>query len=208
MSYCDPHWISDYTYKAIMTFRASNPIVSGVAAPSTRGLLLWGRIERGQLILEPAIEVDAPPTLPSRSGPYRLEGFGAGSQALFSLSFAGNRIADAPDPNDETFAFVVPLSQLRGIDLDRLRFSALGRQVEQRSGGGSTIPVAQRTASGRVRVTWDASAARVALVRDARTGAILSFARGGTVDLPASADDLDITLSNGVRSVRARVRPR
>ena len=208
MGYCDPPWISDYTYKGIMTFRASNPVVAGGTAPSTRGLLVWGRIEHGQPMLEPAIEVDAPPTLPSRPGPYRLEGFGAGGQALFTLSFAGDRIADTPDPNDDTFAFVVPLSQLRGVNLERLRFSALGRQVEQRGGGASTIPVAQRTASGRVRVTWDASAARMALVRDARTGTILSFARGGTVDLPANADDLDVTLSNGVHSIRARVRPR
>ena len=194
-----------------MSYRASNPIVTrlaGATAPSSRGLLLWGRIDQGQLILEPAIEVDAPPTLPSRPGRHRLEGFSAAGQALFSLSFDGDRVADSPDPNDETFAFVVPLSQLRGIDLDRLRFSALGRQLEQRGGGRSTTPVAQRTASGRIRVTWDASAARVAMVRDARTRAILSFARGGTVDLPASADDLDVTLSNGVRSIRARVRPR
>jgi hypothetical protein len=207
MSYCDPPWISDYTYKGIMNFRASNPMVTTIsgriAAQSSRGLLIWGRIEGGQLILEPAIEVDAPPSLPSINGPHRLEAFGAAGEALFSLSFAGDRIADLPDPDDETFAFVVPVSQLRGISLDRVRFSARGQQVEQRGTGGSAVPVAQRMPSGRVRVTWDATAARMALVRDARTGAILSFARGGAVDLPAAA-----TLSNGVRSLRARVRPR
>ena len=211
MSYCDPSWISDYTYKAIMNFRATNPLVQPlgrIRAGSSRGLLVWGRIEAGQPILEPAIEVDAPATLPTRGGPHRLEGFGAAGEPLFSLVFAGDRIGDAPDPNDETFSFVVPLSQLRGISLDRLRLSARGQQVEHRGARGAGAPVAQRMSSGRVRVTWDASVSRVALVRDARTGAILSLARGGSVDLPAGADDLDVTLSNGVRSVQARVRPR
>jgi hypothetical protein len=211
MSYCDPTWISDYTYKGIMNYRASNPLVQPLGrlrAGATRGVLVWGRIEAGQAILEPAIEVDAPPTLPTRSGPYRLDGFGASGESLFSLTFAADRIADAPDPNDEAFAFIVPLSQLRGISLDRLRLSARGQQVEQRGATGAAAPVAQRMASGLVRVTWDASQARVALIRDARSGAILSFARGGSVDLPAAADDLDVTLSNGVRSIQARVRPR
>jgi hypothetical protein len=212
MSYCDPPWISDYTYKGLMNFRASNPLVTPIsgriASRSTRGLLVWGRIEGGQLILEPAIEVDAPPALPLRSGPHRLDAIGAAGESLFSLAFDGDRIADAADPNDETFAFVVPLSQLRGLTLDRLRLSAHGRQVEQREKGGGAVPAAQRMPSGRVRVTWDATAAPMALVRDARTGAILSFARGGSVDLPAIVDDLDVTLSNGVRSVSARIRPR
>jgi hypothetical protein len=48
----------------------------------------------------------------------------------------------------------------------------------------------------------------MALIRDARTGQILSFARGGTVTLPTSPDELDITLSDGVRSMRTRARPR
>jgi hypothetical protein len=211
MSYCDPTWISDYTYKAILNFRAANPMTVNArisTAAVRRGLLVWGRIEQGRLVLEPGFEVDAPAALPPRGGPNRLEGFGPSGEVLFSLAFAGDRVADSPDPNDETFAFVIPMSQLRGVDLDRLRFSALGRQVEQRRTGGGAIPSAQRTAPGRVRVTWNASAARAAMVRDARTGEVLSFGRGGVVDLPTASDDLEVTLSDGVRSVRSRIRPR
>jgi len=211
MSYCDPPWISDYTYKAILNFRAANPMTVSArtgAAAASRGLLVWGRIEQGRLVLEPGFEVDAPAALPPRGGPSRLEGFGPSGEVLFSLAFAGDRVADSPDPNDETFAFVIPMSRLRGIGLDRLRFSALGRQVEHRATGGGAIPSAQRTAPGRVRVTWNATAARMALVRNARTGEILSFGRAGAVDLPAGNDDLEVTLSDGVRSVRSRIRPR
>jgi hypothetical protein len=211
MSYCDPPWISDYTYKGIFNFRASNPMIaSAVTASSatTRSLLVWGRIEQGRLVLEPGFEVDAPASLPARGGPHRIDGLGTAGETLFSLSFAGDRVADSPDPNDQTFAFVVPLSQLRGVGLDRLRFSALGRQVEQRGTGGGAIPSAVRTGPRRVRVSWNASAARGALVRDARTGNVLSFGRSGVIDLPTASDDLEITLSDGVKSVTARVRPR
>ncbi len=208
MSYCDPPWISDYNYKAILNFRAANPMVASTSSSTTRGLLVWGRIDQGRVILEPAIEVDAPASLPSRTGPHRIEGFGALGETLFSFSFAGDRVADAPDPDDETFAFVIPMSQLRGVDLDRLRLSARGRQVEQRSSGGGAIPTALRTAPGRVRVAWNAAASRVALIRDVRTGQVLSFARGGAIDLRTTSDDLEVTLSDGVRSVRSRIHPR
>jgi hypothetical protein len=59
-----------------------------------------------------------------------------------------------------------------------------------------------------VRVTWNPNAARMAMIRDARSGRILSFSRGGDVDLRTATDDLEITLSDGVRSTRSRVRPR
>jgi hypothetical protein len=70
------------------------------------------------------------------------------------------------------------------------------------------VPSAQRTGGGKVRVSWDPAAAKVALVRDARSGRILSFARGGTVDLGTASDDLEVTLSDGVKSIRSRIRPR
>lgn len=209
MSYCDPAWISDYNYRAILNFRAqSGQAVARTTSAAQRGLLVWGRIDQGRVVLEPAFEVDAPATLPARGGPHRLDGFGPSGEALFSLNFAGNRVADSPDPNDETFAFVIPMSQLRGVDLNRLRLSALGRQVEQRGTGRGAVPSAQRTAPGRVRISWDVAASRAAMIRDGRTGQILSFGRSGAVDVPTASDDLDITLSDGVRSVRSRIRPR
>jgi hypothetical protein len=38
------------------------------------------------------------------------------------------------------------------------------------------------------------------LVRDSRTGAVLSFARGGEVTVPVSGTELELVLSDGVRS--------
>jgi hypothetical protein len=210
MSYCDPPWISDYTYRGIMNFRAVNPM--GSAQPSgtpSRGLLIWGRIESGRLVLEPGFEVDAPAALPASNGPNLIEGFGPAGESLFSIAFSGDRVADSPDPGDETFAFVVPLSRLRGASLHRLRLSAAGRQLEYRGQGGRVAPAsARRIAPGLVRLTWSAATSAGALIRDARTGRILSLARGGSVDLRTTSDEFDVTLSDGVASVRSRIRPR
>ena len=212
MSYCDPSWISDYTYRNILNFRSQYYPSTGSAAlvtgASQRGLLVWGRIEGGRLVLEPGIEVDAPASLPARSGPHRVEGYGANGETLFSFSFAAERVADSENPDDQSFAFVVPMAQLRGGELNRIRFAALGNQVEQRSAGGGATPTAQRTAPGRVRVTWNASRARLAMIRDARTGQVLSFDRRGDVDVRTTSDDIEITLSDGVKSSRSRIRPR
>ncbi len=212
MSYCSNEWISDYNYKAILTFRAANPMVTSarIVAPapvSSRNLLVWGRITSGRLVLEPAFEVDAPPSLPRRGGPNRLEGFGPGGEPLFAFDFEGDRIADAADPNEQTFAFVIPAARLGA--LDRLRFSALGRQAEQRASGAGPAPGApraQRTATGRVRVDWGGTTTRAALIRNSRTGQVLSITRGA-VDLASQGDELEVTLSDGVRSVRAKVKP-
>jgi hypothetical protein len=208
MSYCDPTWISDYTYKAILNFRSSFPMKSGAVttAATERGLLVWGRIEQGRVVLEPGFEVDAPASMPARSGPHQLSGVGASGESLFSFSFAGERVADSPGGDDETFAFVVPLSQLRGVNLAAIRLSARGRQVDLRSSGVSTAPAVQRV-NGRVRITWTGGNTRAALIRDARTGAILSVARGGMAEVSTSSDEIEVTLSDGVRSVKTKTRP-
>jgi hypothetical protein len=68
------------------------------------------------------------------------------------------------------------------------------------------VPLAlSRTGTGRVALQWDAVAHPMLLVRDANTGQIISFARGGRVELPASHAELSVGFSNGVRSSELRV---
>jgi hypothetical protein len=45
----------------------------------------------------------------------------------------------------------------------------------------------------------------MALIRDGRTGQVLSFARGNAAQLRASSADLEITVSDGVHSATRRV---
>jgi len=61
-------------------------------------------------------------------------------------------------------------------------------------------------ASGRVSVRWGGQEARMALIRDRQTGQVLSFARGGSAQVSARSTNLEVILSDGVRSVSRQVR--
>lgn len=66
---------------------------------------------------------------------------------------------------------------------------------------------ARRTGTGMVQLQWNAAAYPMALVRDAATGEILSFARRGDATIAVAGRDLDVTYSDGVRSRQERVTP-
>jgi hypothetical protein len=63
-----------------------------------------------------------------------------------------------------------------------------------------------RGVAGRIALRWDASKAPMIMVRDAVTGDVLSFARGGNVELASSRDELSLAVSDRVRSRDLRVR--
>ncbi len=72
--------------------------------------------------------------------------------------------------------------------------------------GARIAPVAVgRTADGRVSLQWDAAAHPMLLVRDGATGQIMSFARGGHIELPAATSQLSVAFSNRVQSGEVRV---
>lgn len=216
MSYCDGRWISDYTYSGIMGFRASQTsATSSIAAAqaSRPGLLLWGRVGAKEIVLEPAYEINAPAKLPATRGPHRIEIFGESGEVLFGLSFVGDRTVDAPGGVEEHFAFVVPLDSLGGRIPAQLRMVAAGRTATRTSPTARTAdqlanlfaPVAQRLTGSRVRLRWTDAPGRGILIRNAATGAILSFASGGVADVVTTGSQLDLTFSDGVRSVRRSV---
>ena len=211
MGYCTPAWISDYTYNAVLSYRASYPFMAAMASGGTarRGLLVWGRVQHGQVILEPTYEVDAPPSLPPRAGPVHVQGFGPLGEPLFDLSFDGDQPADSPDPTARHFAFVIPLDALHGVLLTRLRATTGGRQVELRSASTPTtqadLPTAERLNARAVRLRWHGGATRGVLVRDSRTGEILTFGRGGEAVVYTAEGSVDVTTSDGVLGTRQRV---
>ena len=217
MGYCANPWISDYNYVGAMEWRASNSTeaaVAGASASPRPSLLVWGRVERGQLVLEPAFALVARPALPIESGPYRIEGTARDGRRLFSYAFAGEKPADADDPTARHFAFAIPMDEATQDELTSIRLSGPGAsptvmQASLAPGGVSAAINAldvTATPSGAVRVQWDATAARMALIRDGRTGEILSFARGGNAQIRTRAADLEVILSDGVRSTRREVR--
>ena len=91
MGYCDNEWISDYTYKACHGLPATESSVAGMAEAIQPALLVWGRIEGGRVVLEPAFRVTARPSLPRRPGPYRIEGRAADGGRHLRLRFRAAR---------------------------------------------------------------------------------------------------------------------
>ena len=211
MGYCHNLWISDHMYRGMLNY-VSDPnragtlpsiVSSGAGEPS---LLIWGRIVGGTPVLEPAFEITTRPSLPP-AGPHRLALLDERGAEIYGVSFAARVIGDLPG-GGEGFAFAVPLSALRGRSPASMRLTARGRTVTTpRSGELSDDPgiVARRTAPDRVHLRWDATRFPVAMVRDARSGEVLSFARGGDATIAATRDDLEVSFSNRVRSARRTV---
>jgi hypothetical protein len=210
MGYCDDKWISDYTYLGVMNYliSPSPPILNGMASSAVQPtVLVWGHIRDGELVLEPAFQVNTRPSLPTRPGPYFLEGRSDDGSTLFAFSFSPNEVADAVQ-SQQNFVFAVPLSASRAGRLSSLSLTGGGRQAISRSAAptasGSGVNV--RPVARGVALRWNAGAHPMVMVRDPATGQILSFARGGEVELRTPRAEIDVLLSDGVKSRTRRVR--
>ena len=207
MGYCTNAWISDYTFTGMLNYRVAHPAarLAPDGAPEA-GLLVWGRIEHGQPVLEPAFDVVAPPALPRGEGTQRLELRGESGEALTTLAFDATRVADAADTSAAHFAFVVPRRALGGRRVASVRFTANGRAATLTSPGPPAAASARVGASrpGRdaVRLSWRDPRIRGAMVRDPATGRILAFVRGGSALVRTRETRLELTVSDGVRSTR------
>lgn len=241
MGYCSSSWISDYTYAGVLAWRQQNAFATAASVggndlaalpPATRepGLLVWGRMRGDDLVLEPAYEIDAPPSLPARPGSDILEGFGAAGERRFTLAFDAEPVPDLE--GERMFAFVIPMRMLGAAafggaslgaappggalgsaTLARLRLVSRGREVERTTrldaaGAAATALTAARLDARTLRVTWPADAVRGVLIRDARTGDILAFGRDGHADVRDTGSELELLLSDGVRTLKRRLPPR
>lgn len=214
MGYCSNEWISDYTYRGVLGYREAHPDVAadvsaaGFAQAIQPCLLVWGRIERGRTVLEPAFEVVTRPSLPARGGSYVVEGRDARGAQVFRVSFAPQEVADDPT-GARHFAFALPLQPDRAARLDLLRLNGPGGATAsvRAAVAGAPAEVRAATEPGGVALRWDAATHPMVMVRDPVSGHILSFAGGGEVYLRTDRRALDVQLSNGVagRAVRVAV---
>ena len=175
MGLCQDPWISDYTWTGVMDFRGSTDVETAVPA-----LLVWGRIENGTAVLEPAFRVVTRPKLPIGVGPTLWRELTAEGRQAFRLSFDPVYPADLPRRSGH-FAFAVPLGEAVAASLDQIRL---------------TGPGIREVVRGR-------AAECGAMLRDRSTGQVLGFTRG-RVTIPAGRGDVDAIVSDGVRSETAR----
>jgi hypothetical protein len=213
MTYCNPDWVSDYFYKAILDYRDPGEVVlgSGQAEPS---LLVWGRVEARSVVLEPAFEVVTVPVLPSGSGDFLLEGLDEWGESRFAMGFQPVPVAHAEE-GDGHFAFAIPLRLLDLTSLRSLRVTGNGyapgiteSRVRPAFVSPSEPQLSHRGGSS-FELAWDSASFPMALVRDPGTGEVLSFARGGTANLTLSPGEIEIVFSDGLQNsgrVRHRVR--
>ena len=184
MSYCDPPWASDFSFTKALEYRmglppAPTPAAEGGAVEKT--LLLWGRVQDGELRLEPVFEWETPVKLPTSPGPYRLEGIDAAGGRMFSMSFTPDRI----DHGGAGFLFAVPVEEGRADELARVTLTGPeGFTTLDRDGGGGGAIVTSRS-----------------------TGRILSIVRDWSRVRPESlgtATEVSVSRSVLVREVRER----
>ncbi len=216
MGYCEPKWIGDYTYKAVMNYLISPPpVVQTVVSQANQTcLLVWGHMRNGELVLEPAFRVHTRPRMPRRAGPYSVVATAEDGSSLFSLSFSPRDIADAPG-DQQSFVFAVPVTDAQAGRLHALRLAGpTGQKVRSRPAPAgpqfntTAAPGAaqvRRVPGGKVAVRWDSSTHPMVMVRDAETGEILSFARGGSVDVVSHKREVDLVFSDGVQSRVKRI---
>ncbi len=211
MGYCVNPWISDYIYTRVMSFRESQADLPPAASKQHQpAMLVWGRIVNGQPVLEPAFEIVTRPTLPSRPGPYSVSATGADGSLLFSLSFDVAR-AEGQPAGSGYFAFAVPLDQARAGRLSSLRLrgpaggAARSPTPAQLRAGPVSQSIVARRVGANVSLQWNAAAHPMIIVRDPDTGDILSFARGGSALIRTATSELDLDVSDGVRSQRVRL---
>jgi hypothetical protein len=213
MGYCGgTQWISDYHYLKAFNYRQGNPQAAIVGGPA-EALLVWGRVVDGAVVLEPAFTVPSLGPQP-QGGSWVVEALDAAGRTLARQAFEAERVADLPG-DQRHFAVTLPMSSATRRQVARIRvLGAPGRVVERRTSlvqgavpalRAPALRSAARTGAGSVRLEWDAAAWPMAIVRDAASGAILTFARGGDMTFPAAGSTLLVTWSDGVQSVDERV---
>lgn len=204
MGYCANPWISDYTYEGVLEFRGTASAGASARAPG-QALLVWGRIADGRAVLEPAFRIVSPPVLPRRAGPYAVEGTAADGSRVFAVRFDAAEVADHPR-GGRLFAFAVPLGGGDAARLEALRLTGpgIGPAAVTRPAAalraGPLEAVRMAPAPGGVTLRWDPAVHPMVMVRDAGSGAILSFARSGSVTVPATGAGVELIVSDGVRS--------
>ena len=184
MSYCNPRWISDYSFSNALRYRLfdeGSPAAAVIAA-SSKSLLLWGGVAADSVpYLEPIFVVNAPPTLPDSAGEHRITGRTASGGELFSLSFAMPEVADGD--GSSSFAFVLPARPGWADALASITLSGPGGSVTVDRDSDLPMAILRNPRTGQVRgILRDlppaTQAARAAAGRTAGPGLEVLISRG------------------------------
>jgi hypothetical protein len=207
MAYCNPTWISDYTYLGAQRFIEQNVVSppSALQMPSA-ALHLFGRSGAHGEFLSPPLRVEGVPTPNEPEGRYHLEVVGSNRRA--ELSFNPDRLAEG---DGEHFSLLVPdvgeVQSVRVWKNDRLvhqRALPAVRSASVRDGS----PVEGLEENGTLSLRWDAvryPVVTVSHIRGARRTTLGLSLTTGAARLPVSElpsdGHFEVTASDGMQSV-------
>jgi len=206
MGYCFPVWSSAYTYGGVLAYRGSAAATASVAQAPRRVLVVRGYVDGGKVALEPAIVLQARPSLPQLDGPYTLEGVADDGSVLFRYRFEPARLDHSPA---RPFTISVPLSE--SIDTALHAISVRGPGVERTltrpapvaglPAAAGRVPNAVREADRMLRLACPTTAAHVMAAQDARTGVLLGVGEGAALRLWVEPGTrLLLSCSDGIRT--------
>ena len=149
MSYCEPEWIGYYSFSKALRWRQAKDVRLAVTPSTTLGLMIWGHVDAsGDLVLEPAFAVEAPPNVPQSGGPYQLTGQSEDGNVLFDISFGLNGFGDIGGGG---FNFILPVRVDWPVRLDQITLSGPEGVVIQDKGGDRAAALLLDRATGQVR---------------------------------------------------------
>ncbi len=184
MSYCNPEWVSDYTYEALRQWNLTDaPATSANLAIGRRTLLVSGSVDPndGRVTFRPAFALDVPPRLPD-PGDHTIELLNADGESLAAYPFTPARAqADRAQPQGADFehtGFHLALPYTDGIASIRVR---RGNTILATLKPGAHAPTLQSGGSAldadgqSLRINWLASDAD----RDSLTYLVRASTDGG-----------------------------
>ncbi len=212
MSYCDPKWISDYTYKEFYSSQVANgaspalmrSAVKAAGVQSTRGLLVRAQINADGISLLPAYVLPDEVTQLPEPGEYTVQLFGASDNLLSEVPVR------AYAAEDETFstAAINALLPLPDEAVTKMRLVKDGQllaehtlETQPADPAATAVPQnAQVTLAGsQAQVTWANSLAPVLLrysTNDGQTWKSLGVdLEGGQLAVP-DANHFSVSLTD------------
>lgn len=216
MSYCNPQWISDYTYAGMQGFLEARPpsVQSHSQGAAQEVLLLSGRIRGGRVELNPIVQMHAVPE-PPLPGSYRMRLDTEGG--LVEVAFQTERVAAPHGPgqppqeawSEEHFSFSLPNpGAVRGLEVTQAGRRLFQRTSAPRVQGQRAPKVGLLEQSGSITLSWDHRAyphATLAHLGSQRTTLGL-WLQGGIATLSTEGLEaggrLEVTLSDGINSIR------
>ncbi len=183
-------------------------------------VLVRGWIGSAELGLEPILVTEArPSTFEAPAGRYRLRGFDDEGAVRFELRFDDEALASISGREGHHFMFVIPVGAGGSLALSRVELDAgagrtlvrearLSADAMRAAFGDDAALTVTRPRPGELRVRWDAERFPLLQLRDPESGAILALVRHGEITLDTGLAELELALSEGVRSGAARMRPR